>query len=97
MAAIDRPHDESGAAVFFRSPALIRDLILPVEVGMGGGPTKSKTATQPLQSVSGSTDLTSPENFETGGEDKSSALQLKVSLSVARTCAVGVGCGCRGG
>ena len=37
--AIERSRSDRGAPIFSGSPALIPDLILPVEVGIGGGPT----------------------------------------------------------
>ena len=37
--AIERYRSDQGAPIFSGSPALIPDLILPVEVGIGGGPT----------------------------------------------------------
>ena len=40
MVAIERSQFEPGASIFFGSPALIPDLILPVEVGIGGDPTE---------------------------------------------------------
>ena len=39
MVAIERSRFEPGAPIFSGSPALIPDLIFPVEVGIGGGPT----------------------------------------------------------
>ena len=40
MVAIERSRCDSGAPIFFRLPALIPDLIFPVEAGIGGGPTE---------------------------------------------------------
>ena len=37
--AIERSRSDQGAPIFSGSPALIPDLILPVEVGIGGGLT----------------------------------------------------------
>ena len=39
MVANERSQFEKGASIFFTSPTLVPDLILPVEVGIGGGPT----------------------------------------------------------
>ena len=38
--AIERSQFEKGAPIFSGSPALIPDLIFPVEAGIGGGPTE---------------------------------------------------------
>ena len=40
MVAIERSELEPGASIFSGSAALIPDLILPVEVGIGRGPTE---------------------------------------------------------
>ena len=40
MVAIERSQFEPGAPIFSGSPALIPDLIFPVEAGIGGSPTE---------------------------------------------------------
>ena len=76
MVAIERSHFEPGA---FGSPALIPDLILPVEVGIGGGPTKPQQHRE-------STVLMFPINFEIVARSISQWLSLCCTLFVEFCC-----------
>ena len=85
MAAIERSQFEPGASIFFGSPALIPDLILPVEVGIGGA-RPQLNSTLFFQAITTEIDSSQvSEKLATCGEEKfsvvRSVLQLKVSFA----------------